>query len=191
MEGKMTIDRLALNGALARLTEAWDENAAMLVVEFGSKLPKEGLISCETVKCHRDEGSITGYTQEQGNVTIRASQSEEIREINWGVKKERIGFFRLWKAREGALEFHHFWASNIAIESENPENRPPRYILEYDPKTLTPSSLAVRNRKDVLRWCGIWGEVAIVHEYLVSMYGKPKVFQISGYGLEIVRIHYI
>lgn len=161
---------MVLNEAITKLTNEWDENAAKLVVEFGNKLPKAKLINCAIIYRNKDRGTMSGHTREGGEITVKIPERNEKKEIELGIKKERVGWFKLWKEKQGVINFHHFWASDAITKELDSENDSLGYRLEYDSKTLIPYSLSIWQKGGVL---GL-GVLSFSLFYLVSIYGKPK-----------------
>lgn len=176
----MSYERLALNNALAKLTEGWDEKSARIVIDFGNKIPGMSTITYQRFEKSQNDKSISGFTKECGNITVKGSCPEEVIEKTYGIKQERIGHFKLHKQREGVLIFHNFWASDIFTKSEN-RGYPLKYVLEYDIKTLTPLALSVMEKKELYTFFIITRLVEIP----IPIYGNPKFEGLRGW---IIRL---
>ncbi len=129
----LNIKRMAVNAAMEKLVARADEDgeAARVVVEYGSKLKKSSRVQVEYASSTKSSGDeVSGYSPGQGEITIKDKEREEEKEWAFGVHKDRVGYFRLWKEEEGQLQFHHFWKSGITtkpIDDEGPEE----YHLGY------------------------------------------------------------
>lgn len=176
--------RMAVNAAIEKLIARADDDgeAARVVVDYGSKLKKSGPVQIEYASSTKSSGDeVSGYPPGQGEITIKDKEREEQKEWALGVHKDRVGYFRLWKEREGQLQFHHFWKSSITtkpIDGEGPEE----YHLGYDPASLEPKYLGIRRKRIVVTlWLGISLEIS--RFYLEQIYGK--VPQIRGIGVKL------
>lgn len=168
-------ERMLINAAIEKLIEGWDEEAAKTIIKYGHTLPKEKY-TAEVKLRGRDQSTVTGHTQEAGNVSIDTKTVED-RVVTFGEKKERVGYYKLFKDFvDGRLSFHHYWASDSTTESSDPENKPTVYTLGYDTKTLSPL------------FFGKWGQrivfelrnLSIIQHKVVVIWGqKPRRHKIS------------
>jgi hypothetical protein len=177
-------ERMAVNAAIERLITRVDEDseAARIIVSYGSKLKKSGSIQMEANSSTKSSGSeVSGYSPVQGEITIKDKEHEEQKEWSFGVHKDRVGYFRLWKEGEGLLKFHHFWKSSITTKSID-DDGPEEYHLGYDVVSFDPKYLGVRRKRVVFTlWLGITLEIS--HFYLEQIYGKVPRFR--GIGIKL------
>jgi hypothetical protein len=126
---------------------------------------------------------VSGHTPEFGDVTIKDESREEQIEKSFGVYKDRVGYYRLWKDSDGTLRFHHFWKSGITTQSVFKAG-PEEYYLGYDTRSLEPLYLGLLQRKILLRFW-LWKKIEISREYLEPIYGTmPRLrgIQLTVYG---------
>lgn len=177
------VERMMVNAAIEKLIARSDEDgqAARIVVEYGSKLKKSGKVKIEYLSNTKSSGDeISGYSPGQGEITIKDKEREEQKEWAYGVHKDRVGYFRLWKEKEGLLQFHHFWKSSITTKSIDDEG-PDEYRLGYNPTSLEPKYLGILRKRVVLTlWLGITLEIS--RYYLEQVYGK--VPRLRGIDIE-------
>ncbi len=164
-------NRMVVNAALEKLTErAFPlEEHARVVIQYGSKLRREKMVSIEYIHSQSSEDNISGCTPDQGEVTIKDSQHQQGEEKTFGVYKDRIGHFRLWKSREGLLVFHHFWKSSPTTMSAD-DSEPDEYCLGYNPKTLDFEYFGMLGQKEVVFqiWFVCWFVFSVQHIELIS-----------------------
>ncbi|MEK7612214.1 MAG: hypothetical protein AAB407_02645 [Patescibacteria group bacterium] len=172
------IDRIAVNAAIEVLISQNDENgeAARTVIAYGSELQRSGFVTFESVKSTKSSGKkMSGYSPGHGDVPIQDQERKERKEWQFGIHKERIGYFRLWKEDEGELCFHHFWQSSIATKSC--ANRDPDvYVLGYETTSLQMEYFAIERLKTI--WTFSIGRRTYTVQllYLEEIYGKsPKI----------------
>jgi hypothetical protein len=179
--------RMEVNAAIEKLIMRADDNgeAAKVVVEYGSKLQKSGRVVIQYSSTTTSSGDeVSGYSPGHGEITISDKKREENKEWAFGIHKDRVGYFRLWKSKEGELRFHHFWKSSAAtksIDSEGPEI----YCLGYDPVSFEPKYLCIEHEEVLFTlWFGV--AIEIFRLYREQIYGTvPKM---SGGGLRIIRL---
>lgn len=175
------IQRMAVNAAIEKLIARADDDgeAARVVVAYGSRLKKSGPVSIEYASITKSSGDeVSGYSPGHGDISIKDNEREERKEWAFGVHKDRVGHFRLWKEKEGLLQFHHFWKSDTTTQSVDGE-APEEYHLGYDPFSLEPKYLGVCRKRIVATfWFGL--SVKISREFLEEIYGKvPPLFVFS------------
>ena len=177
-------ERMAVNAAIEKLIarEDGDGEAARIVVNYGSKLKKTGDISIEWAKNKKSSGGeVSGYSPQHGEITVKDEEREEQKKWEFGIHKDRIGHYRLWKGEEGQLRFQHFWKSSLTtrpIEGKGPEI----YFLGYDPASLEPKYLGVLREKITFTFWFIY-TVEIVHPYLEPVYGD--IPELGGFGINV------
>lgn len=107
---------MTVNAALWNLTNGQDVPAsAQVVVDYTRQFPEQKAFltaSLVALPSKDDSTSFTGHT-EHGDVTIKdtAPSGSVPEEKTYGMKKERLGHFRIWRTAY-AVHFHHFWASD-------------------------------------------------------------------------------
>ena len=173
-------ERMAVNAAIEKLIAQDDEDgeAARVVIEYGDSLQTSGRIQISRSRHTKSSGSeVSGYSPGHGKVTVKDEGKEEHTEWDFGVHKDRVGYFRLWKEQNGLLRFHHFWKSGITTASMT--QLPDVYHLGYEPESLEPNYLGIERKSTILKfWLGVTIEV---HKtYLEPLYGTvPKLRQVG------------
>jgi hypothetical protein len=135
---------LELNSFLTNLMGGWDEHTAVAVIDSFHELP---LAKSRTriEKKTRNDASVTGHTDEAGNVTI---PDKEIKETIVGESEEevaRVGHYKVKRmainnGQSFAITWHHFWASDIT--TMNLDKAPsPMFGVEYVKDELKPIAL--------------------------------------------------
>ncbi|MDB5194844.1 MAG: hypothetical protein JWO84_28 [Parcubacteria group bacterium] len=139
--------RMEVNAAIERLISGegdFVEDAA-LVIEYGHSLPEASVaqITWRRSRNRKPPTSASGYAPGLGNVEIdTAGPRPEPEEIELGVRKERIGHYRLWHgAGDGHLYFQHFWKSGVSTRGISEQS--PTYCLGFHPATLEPRFLGL------------------------------------------------
>ncbi len=130
-------ERMQVNAAIEKLISGWDEGSARVVIKFGHNIPGRARFSGSVTVLKMGGTSVTGHTAEQGNFSVDVDEKEKIKQWTWGDTKERVGHYKLYKASDGRIEFHHFWASDEAT-LVNEEDAPTVFVLGYDAETLNP-----------------------------------------------------
>lgn len=169
------VDKLMLNAAIERLIAREDDDCSAMrtVIAYGSKLSRGNHASFEGSLDLKSSGdAVSGHTAEQGNVTIEDKDKEVHKECAFGIRKERIGHFKIWKEREGLIMFHHFWKSDIATQVEK-EDMPEVYHLGYDEKTFEPEYFGYEHARTIfLCWFLLW--IRFKWFGLKLIYGKEQ-----------------
>jgi hypothetical protein len=178
----MSHNHLLLNAAIEKLIaqDDADGEAAQVVISYGAKLKAASSIQIESTTISSSSGpSMSGYSPNVGHVTVKDKVGKTVKEQTFGVDKERVGHYRLWKAKEGCLNFHHFWKSLVTTGSMD-GILPDVYHLGYDPQSLEPAYLAILRKRTVFRvFVGITIEIFV--PYLEPVYGKTP--PMKGWGL--------
>jgi hypothetical protein len=129
-----TLDRIQLNAAIQQLIESkgFLHEARQVVYDFGVSLPIQSRVS-GSVQMESPGDSLTGYTQEQGNVQID-DEKEQVRKLEFGAERARIGAYKLWREKTRRGEFRitiaHFWKLDEGTESM--EEKPQVWCLACD-----------------------------------------------------------
>ena len=127
-------DRIQLNAAIQQLIESKGllMEARQAVYEFGASLPVQSRVS-GSVQMETPGDSVTGYTQEQGNVQID-DDKEQVRKVEFGAKRARIGAYKIWREKTQRGKFRivmgHFWKLDEGTESM--DELPQVWCLECD-----------------------------------------------------------
>ena len=177
------VSRMAVNAAIEQLVARSDESgeAARTVIAYGHTLKKAGKLKIILSSNTTTSGdSISGHTAEHGEVSIEEPEHQEHKEWAYGINKDRVGHYRLWKEGDGLLIFHHFWKSTITTQGPDDED-PEEYHLAYDPGSLEPNYLGVERKRVVL---ALGRYFVISRRYLEPIYGtieKPGL----GFGVEM------
>ena len=168
--------RMRVNAAMESLISREDNwvESACTVIALGHTLKIAQPVSIETKVTKTSGGeSITGQTS-QGPMTIRDKKREETKETSFGVLKERIGFFRLWRQSHDTLCFHRF--ENSHISTRGLREGPDTYRLVYDQNTLMPKQFGVEQKVPILS-LGIFSVWAI---QVVLIFGEKPFSSLNG-----------
>ncbi len=140
---------MEVNAAIERLVGGDDDEELMKTINrLGHKFQETASLTIQVTSNKKQDGtSLTGFTQEQGSVTVKADGEKQQKEKSFGIYKARVGYYRIYKDGWGAIEFHHFWKSDITTESES-EGEPAKFRLEYDEKILKPLRFGRYGYKD-------------------------------------------
>ncbi|HXK38385.1 MAG TPA: hypothetical protein VJ579_04950 [Candidatus Paceibacterota bacterium] len=169
------VDKLMLNAALERLIAGEDSDCSAMrtIIAYGDTLDKEKFFALESSVTTKSGGdAISGHTAEQGNVSIEDKEAETHKEHSYGIKKDRVGHYKIWKSGEGLLKFHHFWKSDLTTQIEA-EDRPEVYHLGYDPKTFEPEHFGYEHESTIfIFWLLLWFRIKVAS--LELLFGKEK-----------------
>ncbi len=166
----MAYSKLEVNSALDTLVSGEGDinNALRVVIQFGSSLPLKGKFSAEIRFPWRagDKNNLfSGFTQEQGNITIKDSKDEEEYKKYSYIHKERIGYYKIYHT-EGSIIFHHFWKSDITTQPID-SSKPDKFRIRYRRENLSPifygrQELRTIFRIGLLHFCKV--EIIILHD---------------------------
>lgn len=174
---------LEINAALWELIAGENiEEAARVVIDYGHALPmtRKWLRGELNIDVAVPPEQMTGST-EFGDVTIQ-QEDEGKKSIHktFGVVKERMGHFRLWREAENCICFHKFWKSDIST-SGSEEVEVDQYRIIYKLKDLNLIHFGIEE-KIVLFSFGF----SIFQTRLNLMYTKEAInFLHVGYGLKM------
>lgn len=147
------MNKLEINSALWNLVERKDiEASAAIVIKFGNALRRSSLFTYESRSTTADESGpmIEGLTP-QGQVSLTDESNNKVKETQYGLFKERIGHFKMWKDSSGdILWFQHFWKSDLTTSSETEEV--PLFRIRYDAKTLQLKHFGVMREIPIIDW---------------------------------------
>lgn len=178
-------ERMVLNGALIRITEGTDvAEAAKTIVEYGSRLPVANSNTFTGKLITTKQGpSVHGYAAGHGETEIPRQEETTEKEWEFGVHKERLGYFRLWHHSSGVIAFHHFWKSSLSTRGD--ESKPPEYRIRFDPQNLNILYVARLNEVEAWTHC-IFPGVYVTRTFreLELLYGETSRLRI-GKGLTI------
>lgn len=128
-------DRIEVNAAIrALLDDPFNSEAARVLIQFGNTIPPSKSLVIKRHILKTTDKSLTGHTQEQGNVTIRQEDQEEREEFSYGWQFERVGFYKIWRAGRGLICFQHFWKADLTTKGIF--ESPTVYSVLYNPRTL-------------------------------------------------------
>lgn len=125
------VDRLQINYLLDQLTQQWDGEAARKIIDSFKDIPLSTR-GYELLANHREKDSVTGFTQEHGNITL---ESENNKSKTIGEDEDRIiriGNFKVQRFRGPEFEsisFYHFWKSNLITKGSV---FGPRWLISYN-----------------------------------------------------------
>jgi len=126
-------------------------SAAQTVILYGDDMKTSAALQIEGARAATSRGrGVSGYSPGHGNVTIENEDKEETREFIFGVHKDRVGHYRLWKEAPGLLCFHYFWKSGLAVRGFS-DSGPDVYRLGYDQQSLAPEFLGVERSRRILK----------------------------------------
>jgi len=132
------MDRMLVNAAIERLI---NKNAsgedAMVVIKFCENFPVKKGLAIQYTSDSTDQSNVTGAT-EHGDIKIESSEKKHT-EFDFGIKKERVGYYKVWKEKKNVLAIQYYWKSDTSTESES--GPPPEYRLAYN-KDLSPRFFA-------------------------------------------------
>lgn len=145
---------MGVNAALWKLVEGQEiPSSAQTVIEYAMTLPEGissfgGEIGWENSE---DSGRIQGHT-EHGNVSLNENEKQRVTK-EFGVKKDRIGHFRLYWRGDRML-FHHFWASGAGTAGTR--EFASEFVVVFDKKTKQALKFGVFEPKPIhIFWVSI------------------------------------
>lgn len=166
----MGINQMEVNAAIEQLiagTDTW-EVCARTVINNCHTLKKDGPLVIETSSTRKSDGdSITGHAAGIGNVTIHDNSKPESKEFSFGRKRERIGYFKVWKDASDELGIVNWWKADIGTRAPDDEDLDV-YFLGFDEKTLDPKYFGVERKRVLLTFFGI----SFHRRYLELIYGN-------------------
>lgn len=145
-----------LNSFLTDLMIGWDEQAAIAVVETFHDLPLAGGRTV-AVRKMRHGASVTGCTDEAGDVTIPDRGVEETIKGEREEEVARVGHYKVKRmaindGQSFAIIWRHFWESSITTMSHD-KAPPSEFAVEYVKEELKPIAL--------IRWDFV--EAKVIH----------------------------
>lgn len=172
---------MSVNAAIEQLladTDNWEEPAQEIIDNCNHISRDLPLVFWRSSHIKSDGDVITGQASGQGNVTIRDKPKDEYKEFVFGRSYERVGYFKVWKERNGNLGIRHWWKSDFETKSPD-DHGPPEYCLGFDEKTLRPKYFCVVRELLIFRFLGL----NFSREYLEPIYGTPE----KKYRLWVLR----
>lgn len=147
-----TVDRILLNAALTTLTQGWDKQAALLVIEQLDSLPeiadkqKQYITRTNTIG-----SSVSGHTPEHGTVSIRNKDAKDVKEVVAPPKRviAHVGSFQITKMISKNKRFFGITFGPFQQELEplfGAKQPPPNFQLIYHADSKRPYGL------DRLEW---------------------------------------
>ena len=127
------MDKMLVNAAIEKLTAGSDSSgeAARIIVAACASLPCRNIVSIEASNKSSKNDSFMGHTK-HGDVTIKDEKAEETKEWSVCIHKERVGYYKVWKMKEGQLCIQYFWKSDITTQPIDEDSAPPCYYLGYN-----------------------------------------------------------
>ncbi len=171
------MNKFVVNAAIwAMLNEDDVEENARTVIQYGDALKVTSAVSLTFINSTRDDNdSITGETG-HGQVQIQDDSNQHEPIVHeFGIKKERIGHFKMWKDGKYQIRFHHFWKSDP--ETQGNDEEPVEYLIQYNDNL----ELTFFGQREQTEW-RLWF-LAITHAKFVPLYGTGRVD--DGWGLII------
>lgn len=169
----MGINRFEVNAAIEQLlagTESWEEHARVIIRNCHELHPKKMVGLSIGSLPGKDEESITGHSPGVGNVTVKDEQKKEREGVEFGIYRERIGYFKVWRQRGTEIGLKYWWKADLETQNPDEPEQTPEYYLGYDKETLQPKYFGVEREKKVMRF--LMGTLYRV--YLEPMYGEVK-----------------
>lgn len=137
---------MAVNAAIEKLIAQDDPNgdAAQVVIEYMHHHKPEAPIALEyRTEETRSGGSTTGYAAGHGNVSIDDNETK-VQSGSFGIHKDRVGHYKIWKKADDIICFHHFWKSDVITRVDITSQK--EYVLCYNTSDLSPKSFGMISR---------------------------------------------
>lgn len=166
---------LEINASLWNLVEGKDvKESAKVIISYAALLPPSNRYVMEGSSRMNHHERYTGQT-DQGNFSFE-EEKEKSKEFSYGLNKERIGHFRLWRVNN-LIFFHHFWAS--ALETSVDETYVKIYGISYDVENLELDGFG-RVRKFTTWKLTLFNlELKLLKTYLVSVIPESKIYKLG------------
>lgn len=164
--------RMEVNAAIEKLIARSEDSraAAQIVIQYGDGLRTSARFQVEASSSKTSRGpKVFGYSPGHGNVTIEDKEKEETQEFVFGVYKDRVGHYRLWKVGQGLLSFHHFWKSGLTTRGSSGSD-PDVYRLGYDQQSLLFTFLGIERARIIFNL----GFLQIHFRYLEPILGTIR-----------------
>lgn len=172
-------DRMAVNAALETLISGdASVEVAQTVVNLCAHLPKRASLSGELNKTKTYDGEkFEGATPKHGQMDYDSGgERTEHVEKTFGVEKERIGHYRVWRDAAGVIGFHRFWKSSLTTEGTDKVDQ---YRLGFDPSSMSPTWFGVERTRIVFQL----GRIQFVRLYIEPIFGEVPYREQGGWGL--------
>lgn len=169
---QIQVDKMAVNAAIEKLIAQDDPNgdAAQIVIEYMRHHKPGAPISFEyETEEMRSGRSTTGYAAGHGNVSIDNTETES-KSRSFGIHKDRVGHYKIWKKADGIIYFHHFWKSDAATQTDVASHK--EYVLCYNTSDLSPKSFGVINHVFWFRFKLLNRAYEIYRLVVTPIYGK-------------------
>lgn len=142
--------KLELNSAIETMIAGNDHDAtaAATIIAYGATLNAQSIEWSIQSTWRNFPRWLRGFVPGVGNVDLK-DERENMVTHEFGTRKERVGYYRIWKKREGLIRFHHYWASDTTTKSDH--SRPTDYYLFYAPQDLSPLCVALDCTTPTLR----------------------------------------
>jgi hypothetical protein len=128
-------DRLLVHASIDRLVNGPDDldwqQEAQRIITYCKDQPETDLFQLDVNVRQSADGSVSGYTDEAGNVQVQGRSSEEYT-LLLGAHRETIGLYHVTKLADGTLIIRR------KPDAQEQRQRAYKYRLEYDPETLDP-----------------------------------------------------
>ncbi len=160
------ITRLHANAAIEHIlkTNSFSDELLRTIIHYGSKL------------------QTSRETHTEYSFHFKSSgERDEIVEGAVGVRKDRVGHYRLWKSAEGLLVFQKSDQPGVTMNTSFNEEDP-EYNLGYDPETLETRYFAILRHTLVFR-INFGVIIEIQRPYLEPICGTPPL--LTGHGIMV------
>ncbi|HSE35476.1 MAG TPA: hypothetical protein VLB83_05140 [Candidatus Paceibacterota bacterium] len=178
-----TAERMLINAAIEKLLAQSDESyeAARVVIDYGQRLKSASATQLEIAsRAHDSHEHTSGYSPGIGEINLEHDTPTEQREYTFGISRDRVGYYRLWKQKEGQICFQHYWKSDA---NTNPgDDTSDIYYLGYCTKKLEPKYFGIFRERVAFRlWIG--HTIEFTRHYLEPIFGEmPKLTTIGIRG---------
>jgi hypothetical protein len=154
----MKINRLAVNAAIEKLlagTDKWEEHARIIIRNCHLLRPRGYIVlGVGPTTVETDEEIVTGHCPEGSDISIHDTPRKETREWEFGISRERIGYFKVWRERDSEIGIQHWWKASMGTRS--PEDPGPlEYFLGYDKTNLEPMYFGAEHEEPVFTFVGM------------------------------------
>lgn len=165
----MNIDRMAVNAAIEQLlggTDQWQEQAR-IIVHNCHEIPRKGVVAFQYSRnSTSNEGPVTGHSPGHGDISVHNKPKTEHKEYSFGVARERVGYYKIWKENAGELGITPWWKADLTTQGPNDSNLT-EYFLGYDEKTLEPEYFGIARERPIIEW-----PINLSRVYLETMHGR-------------------
>lgn len=163
------MNKFEINAAIwAMLSRENIKDNGKIVIGYGNTLQvKSGFNLSITNTTESGNNSFTGETN-SGQVQVPDEGMAESVTHEFGIRKNRIGHFKMWREFKNQIRFHHFWKSDP--ETQGAAESPDEYVIQYDPD-LELSFFGQREEKPIFSL----GPITFKRSIFVPIYGTGMI----------------